>query len=291
MEKLIKEIETRRQAFITLFKRTKIVNTVVLTLIIAAMAATFIWLFKVDMNTSLIVILGLMVILFAYSRFAKTWLNKKTYHYIYDYYRVTSAYFFAADNGFDAVEIKESDGIALEEFKKTGVLKDEVGIISRNLVIGKMVSIPFYVADAGVRVEREKKVAVAFFGKILTLELPETIEGHFIVYRRQGNNALPAGFDAFKALEETADYMVFGTEDKTPALLRKSVLKLLTKLELNELLADVTMVVKDNHVYLLLSYADAVMNVAYDHEADSKALERYEADLRIIKDIAKELAH
>jgi|GEM_PF-1216368 len=289
INELSAELETKRQAFLSLFKKTKIVNNVVLIVIVLAMGGTFIWLFQVDMNLSLIIVGILIGVLFFYSRFAKSWLGRKTYDYIYGYYRLTSDFFFHQE-GFSQIEISEKEGITLEEFKLSGVLKDEVGIISRNKVHGLVEGVPFVLADAGVRVERDKKTEVAFFGKAFVFELALPIEGRYIIHRRiNQNGTLPSGFADLKEIETDGDRIVLGTEAKAPSLFKKQLIKTIGMFDMDTELADVTLTIHGGKAYLLLSYCDDVMNVAYQKEVAGSSLSRYLNDLSIVREIAKSL--
>ena len=280
-------LEAKRQTFIALFKRTKIINSVVLAVIVLAMGAVFLWLFQVDMNLSLIIVGVLIGALFFYSRFAKSWLGRKTYDYIYGYYRLTSDFFFHQE-GFEKTEVSEKEGITLEQFKHTGVLKNEVGIISRNKVHGFVEGIPFMAADAGVRVEVDKKTEVAFFGKVFVFEMTTPVEGRYIIHRRvNANGTLPSGFADMKEIESEGDRIIIGTEAKAPSLFKKQMVKALGAFELGTELADVTLVVHDERSYLLLSYCDDVMNVAYQKEVSEPSLSRYLDDLAKVREIAK----
>ncbi len=287
MELLIAALEKNRRAFIKLFKTTKIVNNVVLALLVLGMGATFLWLFPVDLNLSLIVIGALIIGLFVYSRAAKSWLGKKAYEYIFEYYRVTSSHFYS-EAPFSDIVIEARQGFELEEFKTLGVLTNEVGIVSRNRVSGKIHERDFQISDAGVRVEADRKVEVAFFGKIIKFELHEPISGRFIVHHRLKQDAsLPAGFATLQSLSDDEGLLVFGNEEKTPKFMKKTFYQALRGIVPDELLADVTFVAFEGHAYLLLSYADAIMNVVYQEVADEKALKRFAADLEKIVALAQ----
>jgi len=289
MEQLLKQLETNRQNFIKLFKKTKTVNLIVLAVIIAAMGATFLFLFDVNQNLALVIIVVLIVAMYVYSRYTKAWLGRKTYEYIFSYYRETGAYYYAHEP-FSNIEVSEQEGFDVEEFKTLGLLQNVSGIISRNTIKGKLHQQSFQVSDAGVRVQHEKKIDVAFFGKIFRVEIPLQIDGTYILHRRsKTDQPLPDGFQLLKTIEESEDMVTVGTEDKLPKGITKAIIAKFKRLPLDSDLLDATMVFRNSSVYILLSYADSIMNVVYEKEVESKPFIRFEDDLASIGEIIASL--
>jgi hypothetical protein len=289
MEQLLKQLETNRQNFIKLFKKTKTVNLIVLAVIIAAMGATFLFLFDINQNLALIIIVVLIVAMYVYSRYTKAWLGRKTYEYIFSYYRETGAYYYAHEP-FSNIEVSEQEGFDVEEFKTLGLLQNVSGIISRNTIKGQLHQRSFQVSDAGVRVQRDKKVDVAFFGKIFRVDIPLQLEGTFVLHRRsKTDQPLPDGFQLLQAIEESEDIITLGTEDKLPKGITKAIIAKFKRLPLDQDLIDATMVFRGTNVYLLLSYADSIMNVVYEKEVEKPPFVRYEDDLASIGDIVASL--
>ena len=286
MEQLLKQLEENRQNFLKLFKRTKLINVIVLAIIIVTLGLTFVFLFETNQNLALIIIVALIIAMYVYSRSMKAWLGKKTYEYIFSYYRATSSFYYG-QRPFADIEISEKEGFDVEEFKTLGLLQNVSGIISRNTVKGKWNQLQFQVADAGVRVERNKKIEVAFFGKIFKLETKQAFGGTYIIHHRaKSNQPLPDGFELLKAIEENDDLIIVGSDETLPKEISKTLLAKFKKIAIDEDLLDATLVFTNHFMYVLLSYNDSVMNVVYEKEVDGKPFARFEQDLSIIGDIA-----
>ncbi|MDY0015831.1 MAG: hypothetical protein RBS13_06435 [Bacteroidales bacterium] len=288
MNELIEKLETERQRFLKLFKTTKIVNNVVLTLIVLGMGATFLWLMERNLNLALIIVAILIVVLFAYSRIVKSWLGRKAYEYIFAFYRNASSHFYG-DTPFTDVEILEQDGFDFDEFVSLRVLSNETSIITRNKVIGKLDRRPFAVADAGVRVQKEKLIEVAFFGKIFSFELDTPIEGHHIFHRFRDKEGAKTFAEDFHLIEQEDGFTYVSTLEKGTSSIKKATLKALDAFKLDDNLLDVTLVVKDAKAYLLLSYDEGIMNVVYEQPTKEESLNRFASDLKLISDLADTL--
>ncbi len=289
MDQIIKVLEAKRQSFLTLFKRTKTTNLIILGIFVIAMIPVFIFLLPANSNLGLLVIGALLIAMFVYSRSAKTWLNQRVYRYIFDYYHEV-ANFYYQQSPFSQIEIKEREGMNVEEFRNLGLLKNVISLISRNCISGEIIDTQFQVCDAGVRIGIEKRIAVAFFGRIFRFKLPSSCPGHYIVHRQYRDDAiLPDGFNDFEPLEVSGKRFIYGQDKTMPKLLSHELLKILDSFELGNELMDVTAVIKDDYLYLLLSYNDAIMNVAYEHAVIASALERFDHDLRLIEKLVKTL--
>jgi hypothetical protein len=290
MKQLIAQVEANRLKFLKLFKKTKLINNIVLGVIALGMGATFLWLLEQNMTLALIIVAILIIALFIYSRLVKKWLGKQTYAYIFNYYKTMDAFLYN-DRPFEQIEVKEEQGFELEEIRALKVLKDEVSIISRNLVTGTIDNIPFALADAGVRVQKDKRIEVAFFGKIVRFQAKERQSNH-IIYHARRNDKLPLapGLLDLKLIDSGDGIMVFGTDEELPKA-HKNILKHLNKLPLNEYLEDFTLVLFEDKGYLMLSYADAIMSVVYETPLNETGLTRYVADLGLINNLLKEIAN
>jgi hypothetical protein len=285
MEPLIILLEAKRKQFIKLFKTTKLVNNIVLIIIILGMGAAFLWLMELNMNLALILVGSLIVALFLYSRFAKSWLGKQAYKYIFDYYRTLSSYYYREPD-FTDVDIQEQAGFDIEEFRSLKILKNEYGIVSRNTVFAQFDQRPFAVSDAGVRVMKDQKVDVAFFGRIFRFELDTPIDDHVLIHhRRDKDRPWPEGFNDFLIVEERDDFLIVSQSGTLPPSIKKTLISKVQSFGLDDYLSDVTLVIASKHAYLLMSYADAVMNVVYEQPVNAEAMKRFESDLESIKDL------
>ncbi|MFA5235324.1 MAG: hypothetical protein WC399_00510 [Bacilli bacterium] len=291
METLIILLEAKRLQFIKLFKTTKLVNNIVLIIIVLGMGAAFLWLMELNMNLALIIVGALIVTLFLYSRFSKAWLGKQAYKYIFDYYRALAAYYYREPD-FTALDIQEQAGFDIEEFRSLKILKNEYGIVSRNTVRAEFDRRPVSVSDAGVRVMKDQKVDVAFFGRIFKFELDRQFDDHVIIHHRRAKEGpWPEGFGDFLVVEERDDFIVLSQSGTLPASLNQELIKKLQNFVLDDYLSDASLVIFDRHAYLLMSYADVVMNVVYEQPVNAEAMKRFEDDLESIKGLVDLLPH
>ncbi len=285
MEPLIILLEAKRKQFIKLFKTTKLINNIVLVIIILGMGAAFLWLMELNMNLALILVGVLIAALFLYSRFAKAFLGKQAYKYIFDYYRTLADYYYREPDFLER-DIQEQAGFDLEEFRSLKVLKNEYGIVSRNTVFARFDQRQFSASDAGVRVNKDQKIDVAFFGRIFRIELDHAFDDHLIIHRRlRKEGPWPEGLADFKTVEERDDYLVVSESGSLASSIKKDLIKKLQSFVLDDYLSDVTLVIAGSRAYLLMSYADAVMNVVYEQPVDAAAMKRFEDDLESIKDL------
>ena len=287
MESLLNQVETARQAFLKLFRRTKLINNIALGALVLGMAAAFMWILPQNLNLALIIVAALVIVLFAYSRLMKSWLGKKAYEYIFAYYRTIDGYFFH-DEPFSSIKVDEHNGYELAEFQSLRVLNNETSIISRNKVTGMAYGRAFTIADAGVRVMKERKVEVAFFGKIISFPLKQPAVGRITYFAsKSGETPLPEGLKEQRLLDTVDGIRIFASEDAVGSY-DKDAIKALKKYSLDEDLADVTLVTSLTSAYLLLSYSDAVMGVVYEQPANRAGYERFSADLAKVALMIKE---
>lgn len=287
MESLLNQVEAARQAFLKLFRRTKLINNLALGVMVLGMAAAFMWILPQNLNLALIIVAALVIVLFVYSRMMKAWLGKKAYEYIFAYYRTIDAFFFH-DEPFSDINVDEHNGFELTEFQSLKVLKHETSIISRNKVSGMAYGRAFTIADAGVRVTRERKVEVAFFGKIISFPVKHPVLGRITYFAsKSGEAPLPEGLNEQRLTESVDGIRVFSSEEADGSYDR-NIIKALKKFSLDEDLADVTLVTFETSAFLLLSYSDAVMGVVYERPANRAGYERFSADLAKIAIMIKE---
>lgn len=280
MDELVTKLEARRQAFIKMFKQTKTINMVVLGAFVVAMGVVFLVLLPANSNLGLIVIAVLLGGMFLYSRWARNALSQRAYRYIYDYYHEMDEYFYR-NPPFSNLEIKENSGLDVDELRALGVLKNVTNVISRHHVNGVVNERTFTVCDTGVRVERDRKVAVAFYGRIASLELKEPVTGHYIIHRYFRDDAVrPDGFADFQIINEQNGQLILGTDNQLPKQITKSFIDQLGTFPLDAQLIDITAIIRENKVHLLFSYHDAIMNVGYEQVVALQPLQRYEDDLR-----------
>jgi hypothetical protein len=279
MKEFIELIEKKRQDILNLYKKTRNFNKLLMIVVGLGVAAIILFLMPEDMTLSLLLVGGVLILLFVYSRIVKQKIQTKTYDYLYDYYRSSSTFFYQTKS-FENVQIDEREGMLKDEFDNLGLLNDVTDVISRNKVSGLIEGVPFNVYDVGVRAKIENKNKLAFYGKIFVLDHKNDIKDKVTVYVKAKvvEYALSATTLA-NPLFDDSDYAVYGAESDVDKVVTPAIKKWINGLKIDDKMADVTIVFTSEKTYLAVSYHDAIMNVAYERPLLESDVSRFQDDL------------
>ena len=188
---------------------------------------------------------------------------------------------FGATNIEGVVENK----ITKEEFLESGAFDAVATIGSRDNVVFNYKGMDCALCEAAAQVDAGKSLATVFVGKYLRAHnVCNLSDEGLIIYFSGNDRALPpAKLKSLHITEKNSRYTVYGAgSDKK--VMTKKFREALAKIRTNNLLVDITLVIKPGRTYWYLGYEDDIMVLPNDKPYDPKFLKEYKDQLALVLD-------
>lgn len=260
-EKAFQKIEENRQVFYDAYNKQKKQNTLLIVLFGVAAIAVFLGLNKY-FYIALIIVVILMVALYFYSKSMKNSMEKKIQDYITGFYNLSNEFAFSK-TAFKDLTFEPQTKIEEKEFIDSGFIKGITHVGSRNMVKGKLGDMSFQATDCVAKIVVKNKEEVCFLGKFFQFQQPNSYEYKTLIYvpSKDPNGAGPNDLEGLEEKKELGNshLRIWSNDPNVGQIFTKKVYDALAKFEPNDCLVDVAISLKDDKIYVALSYENELM--------------------------------
>ena len=276
-------IEKARLEFSKIIKKNRIVSYILMGVVLAIAVASVIFLGMKEMGWkiagwSLIgaAVLGMLVFYIA----TRNNIPNATKQYIAVVNRELNMRNFM-DTQFTEVSTDKNEKMELADPISDAIYSNISNIASRNVINGKFAGRTFKVADMGLYSGAGKSRASAFVGKYVSYPNDLHFEGRYIlVYKGKVPTDLPTDIEDLKVLEESDNFVVYGKEgNKYRSDLGKEFLDQIERVDVEDHLLNLNIVIWSGHSAVYASYDDQIMTLPYQKNYDKQPNEQYAEDL------------
>lgn len=281
-------IEEARQSLYKSYKTSRTISNILMLVVVAAICGIM---FLIISNNQVLKILGyslagaLVVGMVVYYIINRKRLPNKIKEYVPFVAKILNDKMFSAQ-GFDNIEYKSEEKLAMDDLIGDGVYVDATGINSRNIVRGTYRGHHFTYAEAALLrpSSRKQQVPPLFVGRYISMPNQMKFDSRYIfVFKNPKQpNDLPNKTDDLVVLEDKDECMVYGPEGANYHNdIDNKVISQLKRLKVEGHLLNVNVVFWAGHTAVYLSYDDPILAVPFEHELDAKAFESSLGDLMI----------
>ena len=281
-------IEEARQSLYKSYKTSRTISNILMLVVVAAICGIM---FLIISNNQVLKILGyslagaLVVGMVVYYIINRKRLPNKIKEYVPFVAKILNDKMFSAQ-GFDNIEYKPEEKLAMNDLIGDGVYVDATGINSRNIVRGTYRGHHFTYAEAALLrpSSRKQQVPPLFVGRHISMPNQMKFDSRYIfVFKNlKQPNDLPNKTDDLVVLEDKDECMVYGPEGANYHNdIDNKVISQLKRLKVEGHLLNVNVVFWAGHTAVYLSYDDPILAVPFEHELDAKAFESSLEDLMI----------
>ena len=281
-------IEEARLGLYKSYKTSRTVSNILMFVIVAAIVGIM---FLIISNNQVLKIVGyslagaLVVGMIVYYILNRKRFPNKIKEYVPFVAKTLNEKMFSAQ-GFDEIEAKPEDKLAMDDLIGDGVYAEATGINSRNVVRGTYRGHHFTYAEAALLrpSSRKQQVPPLFVGRYISMPNQMKFSGRYIVVIKNPKqpNDLPNAVNDLVALEDKDEFMVYGPEGSNYHNdIDNKVISQLRRLKVEDHLLNVNIVFWGGHTAVYLSYDDPILAVPFEKEFDVKAFERSLEDLMI----------
>ena len=163
-----------------------------------------------------------------------------------------------------------------------GVYQDLTNIASRNVIRARYKGQKVTVSDLGLYTGAGKNSKSVFVGKYISMENTLHFKDYFIINIRAKDNPvdLPTKIDGLALLTDEEGFAIYGPKDEDiKKLVGTKFLPALRKIELDNVLLNINVVIWAGHTAAYLSYCDEIMTLPFQNVFDGKANDAFKEDL------------
>lgn len=289
-EKTINEkIEILRTDFLKSYKKEKITSLIILVAFIILMIASILILKTMPDKIHYVFIAIFVVFLGTFLITKKIKKNRENNIKTYvENYRL-----LINDEVYSKVELedvtKEAFGkVEKSEMEKIAILEDLTILESNDLVKAKFNGSNFYSCNAAAY---DSKNTIIFYGKLLTLDLKEDINGKIVICLKtnEGKGPKVEGLIKKKPFDDRFEIYASSTEENFNKVMTSSLQESIKKLELNEMIKDVTIVMMDTKLYALISTRNDLIDVPLKESLQEDVIKEIQKNTSLFFEISKGL--
>lgn len=179
----------------------------------------------------------------------------------------------------------DKEKVDLADIIVDGVYQDLTNIASRNVVHARYKGKKVSVSDLGLYVGTGKNTKSTFVGKYVTMENTLHFKDYFVVTIKNKDQAvdLPTKTEGLALLVDEENFSIYGPKDEDlKKIVGTKFLPAIRKLELNNILLNVNVVIWAGHSAAYLSYCDEIMTLPFQNVFDGKANDKFKEDLYLV---------
>lgn len=280
MQSYFEQVEINRQKFLKDYKNFKKINLIIMGAVTLAVGLVLIFLLPANQMAAVIVIVALLIGTFTYTKAARAKLSNQTYDYIFAYYREYTQQFFNA-KAFKNLDIKEKEGLTVDDFSRTDLFDNTSNVVSRNFFTVEANDVRIIAADLGAHIKVGKKTQLVFYGKLFYL--PFDLNHHnesMIAYVKPLEMKEPPKFNPlYQVVEETSQVIYYAKTSQLPAYFSKKLKKWIEELIVGEGLLDAFVSIQEDQLFVGYSFNEAIMNIPYQTKIDEVDFLPYQKEI------------
>ena len=175
----------------------------------------------------------------------------------------------------------------LNEVAENGIFSNVNGVTSRNFVEGLYKNHHFLVAEAAfIKSETKTKRKTLYIGKYLSMKNDLHFEGRYVIsILNEKEIDKPNGIGDLELLNTKENMRIYGAKDsKYKNDIPLQFIEKLSKMQLNDQLLAINVVVRAGETILLASYDDDVISLPFYKPLNVPATERFKKELYLFMD-------
>lgn len=273
---LLQQIEDNRVIYVSKARKLQLAKTLIgfgalLAVVIGfVLCKTLVKNEKLAGNLILVIAIVGIVCLFISNSFFKKKSDLTIREYFKIYFKSQNAYAFDEEGFSDIVE-QYPGKITLEEFNESRLYKDVFECGSRNLTTYKYKSLDLSVVDCSGHIKAAKRIAPAFVGKMVRGAAKYKGSEPIYIYWKGNEKALPpTGIEDVKVVLDNDKIIIRSNYEKWEEVINAKVMKLISEVEVNDILCDVALSIYDGKVFVMLGYDDPLMIPAFESPLKEK---------------------
>ena len=186
-----------------------------------------------------------------------------------------------ADNQFTEAKTDKKEKLEIADPISDGIYAGLTTIASRNVINGKFAGRTFKLGDMGLYSGQGKGRTSAFVGKYFSYPNDLHFEGRYIIsIKGKAPVDLPTDTADLVVLHEDDSFVVFGKEGaKYESDLTKAFVSEIKKVQVNNHLLNLNVVIWSGHTAVYASYDDQIMTLPFQKNYDKEPNEQYANDL------------
>ncbi len=290
-EKTINEkIEILRTDFLKTYKKEKITSLIILVAFIILMLVSLLLLKTMPDKIHYVFIAIFVVFLGTYvitKKIKKSRENNvKTY---VENYRLLVNEEVYSQIGLEDYQAEPFEKIEMSEMEKINILEDLSILESNDLVKGKFNGNSFFSSNVA---SYNSKNAIIFYGKLLAQDFKIDINGKIVICLKtnEGNGPKVEGLIKQKSfIDERFETFTSLTDDNFNKVMTQNIQESIKKLEINEKVKDITLVIIDNKFYTLLSTRNDLIDVPLKEPLQEDIVEEIKKNISLFFEISKGL--
>lgn len=290
-EKTFQKIEENRKAFFDAYNKQKKQNTLLIVLFGLVAIGVFLGLNKY-FYIALIIVVVLMVGLYFYSKSMKNSMEKKIQDYISEFYNLSNDFAFSK-TAFNSLTFEPQTKIEEKDFIDSGFINGITHVGSRNMVKGKLGEMNFLAFDCVAKIVVKNKEEVCFLGKFFTFQQPNNYEYKTLLYvpSKDPNGAGPNDLEGLEEKKELGNshLRIWSNDPNVSHILTKKVYDALAQFEPNDCLVDVAISIKEDKIYVALSYENELMVLPLTEPFKEGTTLQYAEDLKKVSSLMEVL--
>lgn len=288
------DIENFRKDFWKIYKKNDILRKVVFGVCFAALIFFFLIYPNVIPNATSAIQFGgallSVVVMFIYGVCMKKFMDAKLRDYFKIYYRAINGYAFDSKGFSDVVE-EEPSKITIDELREAELYKDLVNVSSRGLTSFKYNKKDYSVVDCAGHTKVNKRMMLVFVGKFIRGYSSYKGKENIIIYLKGSKQPLPpTNIDDVKKVLDDKVMSVYTNYKDWQKVVTKDVIKKISEIKTNDLLADVAISIHDSKQFVALGYDDPLMVPPLEQEFNDKPVKQLKNDLTKVLAAMEELA-
>ncbi len=279
---VIPTLEEHKQAFVKKYNGSRLISYLTSAIVIAIVVLSYLVIFPLEPNGTMAGIILIILTLVASTVFSR-WHRQRTTKFIREYmasYNGEVNKFILEDSNVTNYVFDFGAKIETEEFTAMGFLTNIVNSNSRNVIRYEVGSFKVEFADFVAYRPDGNSAKSVFYGKFLSATREEKVDGRILIYLKPDplifkDTAGPDDLGDLELISDEPRYKLYAT---TKVLAKKVPAKALTellKIEPDNELADVTVILKDNKLAVTLTYSDAIMIVPYKEVINHNVINHY----------------
>lgn len=178
--------------------------------------------------------------------------------------------------------------VELADIIVDGVYQDLTNIASRNVVRARYKGKKISVSDLGLYTGAGKNTKSTFVGKYITMENTLHFKDYFILSIRNKEQPVdaPTKLDGLTLLTDEDDFAIYGPKDEDiKKLVGTKFIPALKKIQLDNVLLNLNVVIWAGHTAAYISYCDEIMTLPFQNVFDGKANDKFKDDLYTLLEV------
>ncbi len=290
-EKTINEkIEILRTDFLKTYKKEKITSLIILVAFIILMLASILLLKTMPDKIHFVFIAIFVIFLgtFVITKKIKKSRENNIKTYVENYRSLVN------DEVYSQIDLEDYqkepfEKIEKSEMDKINILEDLSTLESNDLVKGKFNGNYFFSSNVA---SYNSKNTIIFYGKLLALDLKDDINGKIVICLKtnEGNGPKVEGLIKQKSfIDERFEIFTSLTDDNFNKVITQSIQESIKKLEINEKVKDITLVIVDNKFYTLISTRNDLIDVPLKEPLQGDIVEEIKKNISLFFEISQGL--